>query len=302
MFLKKLLISFIIFTISLTAYAAEYKFLVPFAAGGQSDIAARAIAKSFEKLTGDTMVVENHPGADGYIGVSKFKLDKQYDVIGLGFSIVVLNPAIKKDVPYTDSDFEHIIYVGTSPNVLITNTSGSFHNLKADIKTNSAMVGGNSTIAEVNLDIISNELNSGITYVPYKGSPDVVVGVLNGSIKYGYLAPTAAMLELHKTNKLKIIGSSSNKTIFFDNIQLKPIASELGVSSQFGGYSSLAIRPDVPQDKKDKLKKYLWLAVQDAETQDKLKSVFLLDDSHTDMVKFRKNNAAMQVLIKSKVN
>jgi tripartite-type tricarboxylate transporter receptor subunit TctC len=292
----KKMIAVLLTTLIMSANAAEYKMLVPFAAGAQSDIAARAVAQSFEKLTGDNLIVENYPGADGLIGVNKFKNDKQYDIIGLAFSVLVINPVIKNDIQYKYNDFDHIVFVGTSPNIWFTKANSPIKS-SSIIKDKKILVGGNSTIGELNVNILNREYNSDITYVPYKGSPDVVFGILNDTLPVASIAPTAAMLDLVKAEKIKILGSTYHKRISFEGHEIPSFVNEIN-APQLSGFVSIALRPDIESEKREKLKKYLWLAVQDKSTQSKLRTVFILDDSHNDMNKFNRHNEEMQRYLK----
>jgi tripartite-type tricarboxylate transporter receptor subunit TctC len=102
--------------------AKPIKVIVPFVAGGSSDIVARAIASKFQELLGQPGVVENKPGANGAIAaefVAKSEPDG-YTVLVGSIGVFSINQALFKDLRYSAKDFAPVTLAVTTPNVLIT--------------------------------------------------------------------------------------------------------------------------------------------------------------------------------------
>ena len=97
-------------------------FVVPYAPGGTNDIVARAVAAKMSANLGQSVVVENKPGASGNIGaafVAKAEPDG-YTVLTAPISLLAINKWVYKNLPYDpERDFEPITNAGSVPNLLI---------------------------------------------------------------------------------------------------------------------------------------------------------------------------------------
>ena len=99
--------------------------IVPFPAGGPTDLLSRIIGKEMTASWARPVVIENRPGADTTIGaelVAKADPDG-YTLLAAMDSTMVLNPLVKKDLPYDPfKDFEPLMVIGASPNVFVVPT------------------------------------------------------------------------------------------------------------------------------------------------------------------------------------
>ena len=96
--------------------------VIPFVAGGSSDIVGRAMASKFQEFLGQPGVVENRPGANGAIAaefVAKAEPDGHTILLG-SIGVFSINAALFKDLRYQPRDFAPITLAVTTPNVLIT--------------------------------------------------------------------------------------------------------------------------------------------------------------------------------------
>src|SRR3982751_5624550 len=109
------------------------KVIIPFVAGGSSDIVGRAIGSKFQELLGQPAVVENKPGANGAIAaefVAKAEPDGYTLLVG-SIGVFSINAALFKDLRYQPlRDFAPITLAVTTPNVLITKTALPAKSLK----------------------------------------------------------------------------------------------------------------------------------------------------------------------------
>jgi tripartite-type tricarboxylate transporter receptor subunit TctC len=96
--------------------------VIPFVAGGSSDIVGRAVASKFQEILGQPGVVENRPGANGSIAaefVAKAEPDGHTILVG-SIGVFSINAALFKDLRYQPRDFAPITLAVTTPNVLVT--------------------------------------------------------------------------------------------------------------------------------------------------------------------------------------
>jgi tripartite-type tricarboxylate transporter receptor subunit TctC len=278
------------------AYATEYKMVVPFGAGSHGDITQRAIAERFNQITGDTIVIENKPGTVATAAINHMKTNKDIDLISLAAGILVVDPVLK-EVGYTDSDYNPIIYVGTSPFVWISNTLKSPEDI---LKQPPEFSGGNAGTGELNLKLLNKSKNLGINYVPYKSAPEAIVGVISNQITLANVGMNTTIAQMTKSDKLHIIGSTYSKDIVVEGIKIPSISARLNIP-QFNGFTIIATRPGMDSARQTKLKDGLWKAVQDPKTREKLKDLFFLSDESDDMVSLNKQIQESRKLLKAKI-
>ncbi len=170
--------------------ARPVKLVVPFPAGGATDILARALSQKLGEKIGQAVIVDNRPGAGGTIGAdaaSKAPADG-YTLLLATSSTHSIGPAINPKIPYNaDSDFTPIAYVASSPNiVLVPNSSPSRtmrefidHAKKSPGRLNYAS-SGNGTIVHLTTEYFKAQSGTFILHIPYRGTalamPDLISG------------------------------------------------------------------------------------------------------------------------------
>ena len=264
------------------AHAAEFRLVVPFGPGSQSDAAARQVALTFERNTGHKVVVETMPGADSIIGINHFK-SSGADAIWLGPGPLVYNVVLKKDLPYdADRDFDHIMYVGTTPFYYIVNANSKIASPRDLLAKAPGFAGINTSVGAANLSVLNHEQQTKIQPVNFKGSPEVILAVANGTIELGVIGITPNVIELAKAGKISIIGTTNKESVVLDGIKVPSMTQQTGIP-QFSGFFAVAIKPGMDPQRAAVLKQGLWAAVQDAETQEKLRKLFVFSDSSNDV-------------------
>jgi len=176
---------------AVSAYPAKpIRMIVPFPAGGATDILARALSQKLGEKIGQAVVVDNRPGAGGTIGAdaaSKSPADG-YTLLLTTSSTHSIGPAINPKIPYNaDADFTAIAYVASSPNiVLVPNSSPSKsmrefidHARKNPGRLNYAS-SGNGTIIHLTTEFFKAQSDTFILHIPYRGTalsmPDLISG------------------------------------------------------------------------------------------------------------------------------
>ena len=166
------------------------RMIVPFPAGGATDILARALSQKLGEKIGQTVVVENRPGAGGTIGA-----DAAAKSVADGYTLLLatssthsIGPAINPKISYNaETDFTPIVYVASSPNVVVVPNSLPVKNMRELIdyarknpgKLNYAS-SGNGTIVHLTTEYFKAQSDTFILHIPYRGTalaiPDLVSG------------------------------------------------------------------------------------------------------------------------------
>lgn len=280
------------------AIGAEYKLLVTFPPGSQSDAVMRYIQTSFEKITGDTLVIENVPGAETIVGTQKYKTSKDVDAINVSSGQVIFNPVLKKNLPYDDNDFDYELYVGTAPGVWVTRPNTNIKTVNDLIAKMPKFVGGYASSYNYNLTALVKERGVKAEIVPYKGSPDISVDLMNGTIDMGIVAINSSLIELVTAGKLSIVGSTFKDDITVNGVFIPSVSKHTGVT-QFNGFVGIAFKPSMQPERAEALKKGLWAAINDPETSEKIQKLYILSDSSKDKKQITKYYQNYRAKIKS---
>jgi tripartite-type tricarboxylate transporter receptor subunit TctC len=166
--------------------------VVPFAAGGSTDVVARLVAQKMAEGLGQQVVVENRAGAGGNLGaqaVSRAAPDG-YTILMATVATHALNPLIAKKKPYDPvSDFEPISLLAIVPNVLVVNPSfpaKDVGELVALLKANPGKYNyassGNGTPLHLSGELFKTLSGTQMTHVPYRGSGPALTDVVAGQV------------------------------------------------------------------------------------------------------------------------
>jgi tripartite-type tricarboxylate transporter receptor subunit TctC len=194
------------------------RIVVPFPAGGTTDILARAVAVKLTETTGQPAVVDNRPGAGGNIGaelVAKSAPDGYTFLMGT-VGTHAINPSLYAKMPYDHvKDFAPVILVAGVPNVLVINPSlpvNSVQELIAYIKANPGKVNfassGSGTSIHLSGELFKTMTGTQITHVPYKGSAPALQDLVGGQVQIMF-DNLPSSLALIKGGKLKALAVTS---------------------------------------------------------------------------------------------
>ncbi|MEM5430213.1 tripartite tricarboxylate transporter substrate binding protein [Cupriavidus oxalaticus] len=210
--------------------------VVPFAAGGSTDIVARTIGQEVSRALGQPVVVENRPGAAGAVGagyVARAKADG-YTLFGGTISTHAINASLYKNLSYDPvKDFEPVSLVGYVPNVLMVNAELPVSNVQELIayakKKNglSFASSGAGTSTHLAGELFADLIHVPMTHVPYKGSPQAVQDVAAGLVPFLFDQLTAGEAMI-KAGKLRALAVTSPKRSAL--LPRVPTMAEAGVS------------------------------------------------------------------------
>ena len=200
--------------------AKPIRLIVPFPAGGATDILARALSQKLGEKIGQTVVVENRPGAGGTIGAdaaSKSAADG-YTLLLATSSTHSIGPAINPKIPYNaETDFTPIAYVASSPNVVVVPNTLPVKTMREFIdyvrknpgKLNYAS-SGNGTIVHLTTEYFKAQSDTFILHIPYRGTALAIPDLVSGKVDVMFDSFVTGMPHV-KDGKLRALAVTSVK-------------------------------------------------------------------------------------------
>jgi tripartite-type tricarboxylate transporter receptor subunit TctC len=171
----------------------QIRIVVPFPAGGATDIAARAIADKMSQQWKQPVVVENRGGAGGNLGsevVARSAPDGYTLVMGVTGSHAI-NTSLYSNLPYDPvKDFEPVTQVAVVPNVVVVHPSVPARTLKEFIALAKASPGrfdyaslGSGTAAHLGMEMLKREAGIFMVHIPYRGSAPAIADLIGGQVQ-----------------------------------------------------------------------------------------------------------------------
>ncbi|WPH17197.1 Bug family tripartite tricarboxylate transporter substrate binding protein [Variovorax paradoxus] len=202
--------------------AKTITYVVPFTAGGSTDIVGRILSNKLQESLHQSVVVDNKPGQAGGIGaayVAKAAPDG-YTLFGGTISTHAINASLYKKLPYDPmKDFEPVSLVGRLPNVLIVNSQLGVNSvaelialLKKDESKRTFASSGAGTSTHLAGEMFADMIGVKLTHVPYKGTPPAMTDVASGLVPFMFDQVTAA-LPLVKSGRLKLLAVTTGQRI-----------------------------------------------------------------------------------------
>ncbi|NCA09343.1 MAG: tripartite tricarboxylate transporter substrate binding protein, partial [Burkholderiaceae bacterium] len=220
-----LAISLIGLIISFNGQAQSYpnqpiRLVIPFAAGGPSDVLARGFSQKLGESLGQPIIIDNKPGAGTNLAaefVAKSKADG-YTIFLMMVGTQAINETLYKKLSYnTIKDFSPISLVASSSLMLVANPSVPVKNVADLIAYSKANPGkinfgssGTGTPLHLGGELFNVQAGTTLNHVPYKGAAPALTDVLGGQIQTAMVG-TPAALPFVKTGKLTAIGVTSPK-------------------------------------------------------------------------------------------
>ena len=232
------------------------RIVVPYPAGGTSDILARSIGQKLQELWGQPVIVDNKPGATGNVGaeiVAKSPPDG-YTLMLADIGSLAISPSVFSNLPFDPvKDFAPVVMVAYSPHILAVHPSVPAKDVKELIayakanpgKLNFAVSG---TGGANHLAGIEFAMRSGIqwTYIPYKGGAQAIADVMGGQAQVLFNGMLATYPSV-KDGKLRGIAISSEKR--FASAPELPTVAEFGFPGfETGSFQGIVAPAGTPKD------------------------------------------------------
>lgn len=194
--------------------------VVPFPAGGPTDILARVVAQRLSEVWGQPVVVENQPGANTAIAaarVAKMPADG-YTLLAAMDVTMVLNPITSKNLSYQPlKDFAPISLAAKNTSLLTVRAAdgpASVAELIARAKANPGKMNYGAGIITTRLAgyLFNREAGIDVQYIPYNGSAPTVQGLLTGAVDY-IVDGTASHVALIKSGQLRALAKLNSRPL-----------------------------------------------------------------------------------------
>ncbi|UST56138.1 tripartite tricarboxylate transporter substrate binding protein (plasmid) [Comamonadaceae bacterium OTU4NAUVB1] len=256
------------------------RLVVPFPAGGGTDLIAREVANKVATSNGWSIVIDNKPGSGGNLGVdaaAKAAADGYTLVLGQTSNLAI-NPTLYPKLPYDpQKDLSPVTLVATAPLVLVVAADSPYKTLadviaaaKAKPETLNYASSGSGTVAHLATELLQKTAGVKFTHVPYKGAAQGSTDLIGGQIQM-YMSSVPTLIGYIRSGKMRPIAvTSAQRTT---DLPAVPTVAESGYKG-FEAVTWFGIAgPDgLPPDVVSKLNAAFNQAVQDPEVKKKLAS------------------------------
>jgi tripartite-type tricarboxylate transporter receptor subunit TctC len=197
------------------------RFVVPFAPGGSSEIVARASASEMTKQLGQSVYVENKPGAAGNLAMGEVaRADDQHTVILGHIGTLAVNPFIFDKLPYDPATaFVPVSLLSKVPSLYVVRPDLPVKNLKEFIAMAKAQPGrlnygsaGNGSAGHLAMEYLKSASDVFIVHVPYRGTGPQLTDLMGGRLEAASVGAPAVM-QFIKTGKLRCIATGTTQRL-----------------------------------------------------------------------------------------
>ncbi len=235
--------------------------IAPYAPGGIADIAARLVGQKLTEAWGQQVVVENRPGANGFIGVTAVSraAPDGYTLLVATVGDIAINPVLFKSVPYdVERDLVSITRLSDTPTVLATNGASPYRTVADVLKAAKARPGeiaiaspGIGSINQLAFESMGLETGTKFLHVPYKGGAPAATSLAGGDIPLGVLAISSVNPFL-QGDRIRVLAVTTAKRSSFNPAW--PTLQESGVPNvDISNWTLLMAPKGTPQPILDKL-------------------------------------------------
>jgi tripartite-type tricarboxylate transporter receptor subunit TctC len=208
------------------------RLIVPFAPGGGTDILARLLAPKVTERTGQPVVVENRPGANGIVGIQHLAAQQDGHAFGvISSGPLVVNPHAYQSLPYDPRQLTPVSMLATFPILLAVKPSLPVKDVKEfiaharakDVSYSSPGIGNSNHLAG---ELFAARAGVKLLHVPYKGSSPAVTALVAGEVDATFSSiPT--ILPFIRDGRVRVLGVGNPKRIDF--MAEVPTIAEAGV-------------------------------------------------------------------------
>lgn len=257
--------------------AKPIRWVVAYPAGGGSDFLARTLAPSLGKQLGQSIVIDNRPGAAGIIGTdnaAKSPADG-YTLLTGDNGAMVFHEAMYKKLPYTPTDFAPIGFMARFPLIVAVNPAAGFSSgrqwldemRKTPGKWSYASPGVGSP-HHLAMELLKHRTQLDLLHVPYRGTAPALQDVIAGQVPIIVL-DTAAGLPQIRGGKVRALAVMSKKRI--PSLPDVPTLDELGIKDfEVAAWQALFVPKGTPADVVSRLSAEMNKAIASPELKSKL--------------------------------
>lgn len=276
-------------------------YLVPFPAGGTTDVLGRLIAQKLGPVLGTSVIIDNKGGAGGSVGseVGSRAAPDGFTLVGGTVSSHAINVSLYPKIGYDPiKSFAPVTLIGTNPVVLVVSQSSPYKTLKEVIAASKAKSGGLSsasagtgTSQHLALELLAFKSGVKFTHIPYKGSGPAIQDAIGGQVDMMFDTTVVAGPHI-QSGKLRAIAVTSSKRLA--SMPDVPTVAESGVPGlenfEVASWQAIFVPAGTPAPVVDKLHTEIRKILATPEMQDKLKGFGMepADLSTTQIAAFQK--------------
>jgi len=269
---------------SAACYAQPYpskpiRLMMPYPAGGSTDIVGRLVAERLTAALKQGVVVENRPGASAQIGTeAAAKAPADGYTLLMATSTNAINQALNPNLPYDfPKEFQPIALIANAGQVLVVHPSLPARSVREFIALAKARPGqlayassGAGTSGHLAMEALSNAAKIKLLHVPYKGNAPALNDLLGGQVTCGF-ANVVSVLPQVKAGRLRALGiSSAKRSALAPDV---PTIAEAGFTDfDISAWFAIMARADVPAAIIARLNLEIAQILSSSETQEKLLS------------------------------
>jgi tripartite-type tricarboxylate transporter receptor subunit TctC len=197
------------------------RIVVPYPPGGFTDVTARLVAQKLQERLGQTVLVDNRPGANGIIGVDAVaKAPPDGYTMGVVIAAYAANTTLYPKLPYDPrKDLAAVSLIGLSPLVAAVNNEAPFKTaaeLVAYARSHPGKVSfgssGNGSAAHLSTEYLKALTQSYMVHIPYRGAAAALTDLMGGQIQL-FLDAASGLINPGKSGKVRLIGVASERRL-----------------------------------------------------------------------------------------
>jgi tripartite-type tricarboxylate transporter receptor subunit TctC len=250
--------------------------IVIFAPGGSNDLLGRLMAVELSTALGQSVVVENRPGANGNIGLTAgARAAPDGYTLTVASGVVFINPSVSKVAYDPIKDFAPIAYLGDSPNVLLTRPASGITSLKdllekAKAKPNTLTFAtpGLGSVSQLAVELIKVRTGAELIHVPYSGAGPAAQAAIAGTTDVASVNIAGLIGHVQSGTLKALVQTGKDK---WPDLPDVPTMEEAGIPNAVVDTSQVFLAPaGTPQDILDRLAKETQKILQKPDVREKM--------------------------------
>ncbi|WP_371372967.1 tripartite tricarboxylate transporter substrate binding protein [Sporomusa aerivorans] len=283
--------------------------IVPFTAGGTTDMEARMLEKLAQKHLGQPLVVLNKPGGAATIGANEIAgASPDGYTIGIVPMSVMLQPLYGQTRYHYPTALEPLAKVVSTPMLICTLGKQPWQNIGELVeyaKKNPGEIkfghSGLGTASHIIGEIFAREAGIEIVQVPFKGDSEVLAALLGGHIQLMVAATPSPLKDHIKNETIRLLGVAREKRLTLSGFENVPTLQEQGINVAFGFWDGVVAPKGIPEAEKKKLAAGLKEMINNPEFKKSMEDVgmsveYLGPDEFSDQ--WIKDNAKLTKIVK----
>ena len=257
-------------------------YLVPFPAGGTTDVLGRLISQKLGAVLGTSVVIDNRGGAGGSVGseVASRAAPDGFTMLGGTVSSHAINISLYPKIGYDPiKSFAPVTLIGTNPVVLVVNAASPYKTLKDVLDASKAKQGGLSsasagtgTSQHLSMELLAYKSGVKFTHVPYKGSGPAIQDVIGGQVDMMFDTTVVAAPHI-QSGKLRAIAVTSAKRLA--SMPDVPTVAESGIKGlgdfEVVSWQAIFVPAGTPAPVVERLHKEIRTILAQPDMQEKMK-------------------------------